>query len=188
MTSLLYVWVSFNLNISLISSSKNFPVISYYIDRQYLMEHFLIISSDNGIVHGNSSYFNTLSSLGSCWTFQQWKWSKRGCGMILTGEKRIIERESSHSASLSTTHPTWTDMGSKMGLCDEKLVTNIIRLNLIHITYTRRHSISTSQRTKCASIEKTRPLMLYREVIAVYRKRHKDHRYGLHCVCRMQSF
>jgi hypothetical protein len=34
-------------------------------DVEYLMEHFLIISSDNAVVQGKSFYFNILSSLGS---------------------------------------------------------------------------------------------------------------------------
>jgi len=34
-------------------------------DDKYLMEHFLIILTDNAIFQGKSFYFHTLSSLGS---------------------------------------------------------------------------------------------------------------------------
>jgi len=73
-----------------------------------------------------------------------------------------------------------------MGLCDEKPVTNIIRLNAIHITY--KHSVPAPQRMNNVSIAKTRPLMQNRRAIAVYRRHHKEYRQSLHCVCKTQSF
>jgi hypothetical protein len=47
--------------------------------------------------------------------------------MILTGVNRRTLRKTCPSATLSTTNPTWTDMGAKPGLRGENLVT--YRLN-----------------------------------------------------------
>ena len=58
----------------------------------------------------------------------RWLWSK--CGMILTGENWSTGRESCHSATLSTTNLTRTDLGSNSDLGGEKLATN----NLRHVT------------------------------------------------------
>jgi hypothetical protein len=41
-------------------------------------------------------------------------------GMMLTGEKRRTDRKSCHSATLSSTDLTFTDLGSNPGLCSER--------------------------------------------------------------------
>jgi hypothetical protein len=46
--------------------------------------------------------------------------------MILTGENRRTLRKTCPSPTLSTTNPTWTDLGANMGLCCEKLATNCL--------------------------------------------------------------
>jgi hypothetical protein len=45
-------------------------------------------------------------------------------GMILTGENRRTRRKTCPSATLSTTNPTWTDLGANPGLRGEGPVTN----------------------------------------------------------------
>jgi hypothetical protein len=49
--------------------SQGVKVLDDDVDK-YLMENFLIISSDNALFQGKSFYFNTLSSLGSYGSFQ----------------------------------------------------------------------------------------------------------------------
>jgi hypothetical protein len=44
--------------------------------------------------------------------------------MKLTGENQSTLRKSCHSATLSTTNPTWTDPGSNPGLHGERPATN----------------------------------------------------------------
>jgi hypothetical protein len=44
--------------------------------------------------------------------------------MILTGENRSTGRKTCAIATLSTTNPTWTDMGSNPGLRGERLPTD----------------------------------------------------------------
>jgi hypothetical protein len=44
--------------------------------------------------------------------------------MKLTGENRSTRRETCPSATLSTTNPTWTDLGSIPGLCGGRPSTN----------------------------------------------------------------
>jgi hypothetical protein len=44
--------------------------------------------------------------------------------MKLTGENRSTRGKTCPSATLSTTHPTWTDLGSNAGLRGERLATN----------------------------------------------------------------
>jgi hypothetical protein len=45
-------------------------------------------------------------------------------GMMLTGEKQRTQKEICISATLSSTNPTWTDLGVNPGLNGEKLLTN----------------------------------------------------------------
>jgi len=47
--------------------------------------------------------------------------------MILTGENENILIKISFSANLSTTSPTWTDQGLKLGLRGRRLVANRLR-------------------------------------------------------------
>jgi hypothetical protein len=44
--------------------------------------------------------------------------------MILMGRTEELKRKAHHSATLSTTNPTWTDPGTNLGLHDERLATN----------------------------------------------------------------
>jgi hypothetical protein len=46
-------------------------------------------------------------------------------GMILTGENRRTRRKNCPSATLSTTNPTWIDLGANPGLCGERPATNL---------------------------------------------------------------
>jgi hypothetical protein len=45
-------------------------------------------------------------------------------GMISTGENRRTQRKTCPSATLSTTNPTWIDLGAKPGLRGERPATN----------------------------------------------------------------
>jgi hypothetical protein len=45
-------------------------------------------------------------------------------GMILTGESRRPRRKTCHSATLSTTNPTWIDPGANPDQCGERPATN----------------------------------------------------------------
>jgi hypothetical protein len=45
-------------------------------------------------------------------------------GMILTGENRTTRRKTCPSATLSTTNPTWTDLGAKPGIRGERPAAN----------------------------------------------------------------
>jgi hypothetical protein len=51
--------------------------------------------------------------------------------MILTGENRTIRRETCPSATLSTTNPTWTDLGVNQSLCSEKLAANCLSYGMV---------------------------------------------------------
>jgi hypothetical protein len=42
-------------------------------------------------------------------------------------ENQITQGKTCHSATLSTTSPTYTDLGLSPGLCTERLVTNHLR-------------------------------------------------------------
>jgi hypothetical protein len=58
-------------------------------------------------------------------------------GMILTGENRRTQRKICPSATLSTTNPTWVDLGFNPGLCGERPVTSANSLNVnTFITFT----------------------------------------------------
>jgi hypothetical protein len=45
-------------------------------------------------------------------------------GMILTGESEELEEKTSPSVTLSTTNPTWIDLGPNPGLRGERAATN----------------------------------------------------------------
>jgi hypothetical protein len=51
---------------------------------------------------------------------------ERSGGMILTGENQRTQRKSCLSVTLSTTIPTWTDLGPNPGICSDRLVTNLL--------------------------------------------------------------
>jgi hypothetical protein len=62
--------------------------------------------------------------------------------MKLTGKTEVPGGKICPSATLFTTNPTWTDSGSKPGLCGEKPATNrlshgtaLIPLLLLYIVY-----------------------------------------------------
>jgi hypothetical protein len=52
----------------------------------------------------------------------QWIWSNSG--MILTVENQTTQRTTSAGATLSTTNPTWTALGTHLGNHGEKLAIN----------------------------------------------------------------
>jgi hypothetical protein len=47
-------------------------------------------------------------------------------GMILTWENQRAQRKICPSATLSTTNPTWTDLGTNLSLYGERLATNCL--------------------------------------------------------------
>jgi hypothetical protein len=54
-------------------------------------------------------------------------------GMILTRENQRTLRRTCPSATLSTTNPTWTDLGINLGLHDERLATNHLSHGMVYI-------------------------------------------------------
>jgi hypothetical protein len=68
-------------------------------------------------------------------------------GMILTGENRGTRRKTCPSATLSTTNPTWIDLGANPGLRGERPATN----DLSHGTanFTR---VTGGKRKKCEKL------------------------------------
>ena len=54
--------------------------------------------------------------------------------MLLTGESEVLGRggESCPSATLSNTDPTWTDLGSNLGLHGDRPATNGLNLGTVH--------------------------------------------------------
>jgi len=86
--------------------------------------------------------------------------------MILTGQNRITLREICPSATLSTTNITWTEVGSKACLLDERPATNRLRrgtdfrsIKLTEIIF--RESAPTSQTTKSSPLSKSNHLMYF---------------------------
>jgi hypothetical protein len=79
-------------------------------------------------------------------------------GMILTGENGIIRRKAYLSATLSTTNPTWTDLGANPGFRSKRPAT-IRDHTTLPATNVRRLSVTniqpeTSQRGTCSSPRK----------------------------------
>jgi hypothetical protein len=59
-------------------------------------------------------------------------------GMILTGEDRKTRRKLCPSAALSTTNPTWTDLGMNPGIHCDRLATNCLShgaASFIHLLF-----------------------------------------------------
>ena len=93
--------------------------------------------------------------------------------MILTGGSKNTGRETCHSATLSTTNLTSTDLGLNTGFRGESPATDRLSWHdpyLLTIQYS--NPIPTSQRTRSVSIMRAKLSILYREIITVYFKKH----------------
>ena len=55
--------------------------------------------------------------------------------MILAGEHQITRRQTSDSATSSTTNPTWNETGLKPGLHDKMPATNRLSCNMVSRCY-----------------------------------------------------
>jgi hypothetical protein len=55
--------------------------------------------------------------------------------MILTGENNVSRRKACRTATFSTTNLTWNDLGSNLGLRDERPANNCLSHDKINLLY-----------------------------------------------------
>jgi hypothetical protein len=72
-------------------------------------------------------------------------------GMILTGENQRTLRRTCSSATLSTTNPTWTDLGINLGLHGEWLATNYLSHDMVYVALINKAYHTKTQMTKYIS-------------------------------------
>jgi hypothetical protein len=54
-------------------------------------------------------------------------------------DKERSQRKTCHSATLSTTNPTWTDLGANPGLCGKRQATNCLSHDTAYIYHNADH-------------------------------------------------
>jgi hypothetical protein len=74
-----------------------------------------------------------------------WVWSPSA--IMYTG-KLITQRKSCSSAALSTTNPTWTDLGVNLDLYSERLVTNCLNPDMASLAIHKGQRLNTGECTR----------------------------------------
>jgi hypothetical protein len=78
--------------------------------------------------------------------------------MILTAGKRGTRRETCHSATLSTTDLTWSDLGSNTGLHGERLMTKRLSHTSLQLMTKIHHNLQFFPRSATAPSGPRSPL------------------------------